>query len=98
MKSLVNILSVMGLIGLSLSAYAGEQTQTFAVANMDCPVCPITVTKAIEKVDGVTAVSVNLDTKTATVTFDNELTTDILIAAASTNVGYPASVIETETQ
>jgi mercuric ion binding protein len=56
------------------------------------------VTKAIEKVDGVTAVSVNLDTKTATVTFDNDLTTDVLIAAASTNVGYPASVIETETQ
>ena len=98
MKSLVNILTVMGLICVSLSAYAGEQTQTFAVANMDCAVCPITVTKAMEKVHGVTAVSVRLATKTAVVTFDDEQTTNILIAAASTNAGYPASLIETETQ
>jgi mercuric ion binding protein len=53
------------------------------------------VTKAIEKLDGVTDVNVDLDTKTATVTFDDQVTSSSAIAAASTNAGYPATPLQT---
>lgn len=70
----------------------GERAMTFAIGNMTCALCPITVRKAIEGVAGVTSVSIDFDAKTALVVFDPTATTPEDIAAASTNAGYPASV------
>ena len=69
-----------------------EQTAVFAIDNMTCALCPITVRRAMEAVDGVTSVAVDFDAKTATVTFDAGATDTAAIAAASTNAGYPAHV------
>src|SRR3546814_11487505 len=66
------------------------ETQTFAVENMTCALCPVTVKKAMAGVEGVRSVEVNFNAKTATVVFDPELTTADAIAAASTTAGYPA--------
>ena len=74
-----------------VSTEAAEQTTTFAVENMTCGLCPITVRKAMEKVDGVKSVAVDLDSKTATVTYDPAVTTRKTIGAASTDAGYPAT-------
>lgn len=63
---------------------------TFAIANMTCPACPITVKTAMSKVHGVQLVKVDLGSKTATVVFDPRVTDVAAIAAASTNAGYPA--------
>lgn len=71
-------------------AAVGQQTATFAVENMTCALCPVTVRKAMARVPGVKAVTVDLEAKTATVTFDPLATTTAAIAAASTNAGYPA--------
>lgn len=71
-------------------ATVSEQTATFNVENMTCAMCPITVRTAMEKVNGVKSVVVDYDTKTATVVFNPSVTTPAQIAAASTNVGYPA--------
>ena len=71
---------------------AAAQTRTFAIQNMTCALCPVTVKKAMEGVAGVTSVTVDFDAKTATVVFDPSVTTADAIAAASTNAGYPASV------
>jgi mercuric ion binding protein len=95
MKRLVMLLMILGLASAVLPTKAAEQTGTFAVEKMTCAVCPVTVTKAMEKVNGVVAVSVDLGTKTATVTFDDELTTSDAVAEASTNAGYPAKLIQT---
>jgi len=70
---------------------AAEQAVTFAVEKMTCAACPITVRKAMEKVEGVKSVDVDFDAKTATVVFDPAVTTPDQIGAASTNAGYPAS-------
>ncbi|KCZ93508.1 mercuric transport protein, periplasmic component [Hyphomonas johnsonii MHS-2] len=43
------------------------------------------------RVDGVETVDVDFATKIATVTFDPAVTTADTIAAASTDVGYPAT-------
>lgn len=66
------------------------QTQTFAIANMTCPTCPITVKLAMSGLDGVDSVAVDLDAQTATVVFDPALVSPDDLAEASTNAGYPA--------
>ena len=71
---------------------AANQTTTFNIENMTCALCPVTVKKAMEGVAGVKSVAIDFDGKTATVIFDSSMTTPDAIAAASTNVGYPASV------
>lgn len=74
------------------STAAHARTATFAIANMTCATCPITVKKAMQGVNGVKSVSVDFDSKTATVAFDPSVTNVKAIAAASTNAGYPASI------
>ncbi|MCR5857427.1 heavy-metal-associated domain-containing protein [Mesorhizobium sp. J428] len=69
-----------------------EQTATFDVPGMTCALCPVTVRKAMEAVEGVREVEVNFDARTATVVFDPSVTTIEAIAAASANAGYPAAV------
>lgn len=70
-----------------------EQTRTFAIENMYCAACPITVRTAMEKVAGVKSVTVDFTAKTASVVYDPSIATVEAIAAASTNVGYPAKAI-----
>lgn len=72
-------------------AAATERTEPFAIENMTCALCPITVKTAMEHVDGVKSVKVNFDAKTAAVVFDPSMTTAEAIARASTNAGYPAT-------
>lgn len=73
---------------------ATEKTQTdtvtFAIENMTCAMCPITVRKAMEGVIGVRSVKVDFEARTATVEYDPNATSPADIADASTNAGYPA--------
>ena len=73
---------------------ANTATAVFAVENMTCVACPITVSKAMSKVNGVKDVSIDFRNKRATVVFDPTLTSAQFIGAASTDVGYPASLSE----
>lgn len=73
------------------AAVAAVRTETFAVKNMTCSLCPVTVKKAMSDVAGVRSVKVDFYSKTATVTFDPSKTTADAIAMASTNAGYPAT-------
>ena len=66
------------------------QTASFAVENMTCATCPITVRRAMEGVAGVHDVTIDYEAKTATAHFDPAKTTMRDIATASTEVGYPA--------
>ncbi|NJO22555.1 MAG: heavy-metal-associated domain-containing protein [Sphingomonadales bacterium] len=75
----------------AIIAAATERTETFAIENMTCALCPITVKTVMEHVDGVKSVTVNFDAKTATVVYDPSIATAEAIARASTNAGYPAT-------
>jgi len=77
-------------LSASAQAATSEQRQIFAIENMTCALCPVTVKKALEGVTGVKSVAVDFDAKTATVTFDPSKATIAAIAQASTNTGYPA--------
>ncbi|WP_157018063.1 heavy-metal-associated domain-containing protein [Mesorhizobium xinjiangense] len=76
----------------SAQAAETERAATFDVPGMTCALCPVTVRKAMEGVEGVRQVEVDFDARTATVVFDPSMTTIETIAAASTNAGYPAAV------
>ena len=74
-------------------AFAGAlQTVVLDVQKMTCPVCPITVRKSLEKVQGVSHTQVDFDRKTATVTFDPDKASPARLIEATTNAGYPSSV------
>ncbi len=86
-------LFAVALVLSPLAALAGTpQTVTLKVQNMTCSVCPITVRKALEKVQGVASVKVDLGAKTATVTFDPDRVNAEALVSATAEAGYPASV------
>jgi len=91
MKRMVSILMLIGLFGIALPAMAARHKAVFAVENMTCALCPVTVRKAMERVDGVLDVAVDFDAKTATVLYDDARTTPEAVGQASTNVGYPVT-------
>lgn len=77
---------------LATPAWAAVQTVTLSVPGMTCAACPITVKKALTKVEGVSQVDVSFDQREAVVTFDDAKTTVQKLTEATTNAGYPSSV------
>lgn len=59
---------------------------------MTCAACPITVKKAIAKVDGVNKVVVSYDKREAVVSFDDAKASVQKLTQATENAGYPSSV------
>jgi periplasmic mercuric ion binding protein len=87
------VLAIAVLAGGSLNAAPDvEETVSFSVEKMTCATCPIAVRKAMERVEGVKEVAVDFDSKTAVVTYDAGMTDATAIGAASTDVGFPATV------
>lgn len=81
------------IAAFAASALAGEPRRVVLdVPGMNCPLCPISVTKALERVPGVIAAKADLATKTAEATFDPERTSQQALAKAVTDAGYPATV------
>lgn len=70
-----------------------DWTTTFDVEGMTCASCVGRVEKALNKMEGVSNVSVNLTTETATVTASSEVTPQALSAAVE-KAGYVAGTIE----
>ena len=92
--STVALLTVIVLSASNLNAATSDETTVnFSVEKMTCATCPISVRKAMERVDGVKDVEVDLETKTATVIFDASMTTASDIGSASTDVGFPATEV-----
>ncbi|ODT86203.1 MAG: mercuric transport protein periplasmic component [Nitrosomonadales bacterium SCN 54-20] len=86
-------LLIAALVALPVAALAAApKTVTLDVQNMTCPVCPITVRKSLEKVDGVGVVKVDSDTKTATVTYDPDKAQPEALIKATTNAGFPSTL------
>lgn len=86
-------LLLTALVVLPLAALATTpKTVTLDVNNMTCELCPITVKKSLEKVSGVSAVKVDLDKKTASITFDPDKAQPEALIQATTNAGYPSTV------
>ena len=83
---------VLGLLIVSSSAAMAEQrTVILAVDNMYCEACPYMVKKTIEKVSGVSKVTVSFKDKTAVVMFDDAQAQVKDLTNATTSAGYPST-------
>jgi len=82
------------LAAVVMPASAAIRTVTLSVPGMTCAACPITVKKALSRVEGVSKVDVSYAKLQAVVTFDDAKTSPRKLADASENAGYPASVKE----
>jgi mercuric ion binding protein len=102
MKRIITLMLLLFAANFTVvNALAGSDEDlqtTFKVEKMTCATCPITVRKAMQRVDGVKEVTVDFDSKTAAVIYDGKLTNATQIAASSTNMGFPATPIEKTTR
>ena len=89
MNRLIIVLAL--LAALSAPAWAARQTVTLSVTGMTCAACPTTIKKAMNKVEGVDNIEVNLKEKKALVTFDDARTNVNALLEATKNAGYPST-------
>ena len=89
MKELLAALCLAAVVGPALAA---PQTVTLSVPGMTCAACPITVKKALTKVEGVSQVDVTLEKREAVVIFDDARADTQKLTKATEDAGYPSSV------
>ena len=88
------LLTAILLAVLTIPVWAASKTVTLSVPTMDCPVCPITVKKALTKIVGVSQTVVNFDKRQAVVTFDDTKTSIDALTHATKDAGYPSVLVE----
>ncbi|WP_417417186.1 mercury resistance system periplasmic binding protein MerP [Hoeflea sp.] len=94
MKKLIPTIVFAMLTAASSVAIAAEQTIKLSVPDMTCVSCPYMVKQAISAVDGIKAVEATMEDRSATVTYDDSVTSIEAIQQATANIGYPSSLYE----
>lgn len=82
------------LVGASFVTSAATKTVTLAIPTMDCPVCPLTVRKALSRVLGVSQVEVSYGKRQAVVMFDDTKADVSTLTESTKNAGYPSTMVE----
>ncbi len=91
MKKTFSLLLILTIF-MASSVMAANRSVMLEVQNMNCSVCPLTVKKALNNVNGVQQVEIDYESQVATVTFDDTVTTAAKLTEATTNAGYPSTV------
>lgn len=86
------LFAFLALVAATAPVLAATQTVTLSVPGMTCAACPITVKKALSRVEGVSKTDVSLDKREAVVTFDDAKTSVQKLTKATADAGYPTSV------
>ena len=87
------------LLAITISAIvanalgADSQVTTLDIQGMTCPACPITVTKLLRKVPGVSEAAVDGKTHIAKITFDPDKTQPEQLAKAVAAIGFSTTVV-----
>ena len=87
-----NLLVFLLVVAFAAPALADIRTVTLSVPGMTCAACPITVKKALSRVEGVSAIAVSYENREAVVSFDDEKASVQDLTKATENAGYPSSV------
>lgn len=94
-KSGILTLAIILISLMSLKIYARDiqhnKTIVIKLNSIQCNMCVEKITEAIKSVDGVVKTKVNLNKKTATVTFNADITSKAEIEKAITSAGYDAN-------
>jgi mercuric ion binding protein len=94
MKKLFAAMIVAGAAMSSTTVLAAEQTIKLSVPGMYCESCPYIIKKAISAIKGVKIVEATIEDRSATVTFEDTVTSIKAITQATMDVGYESSVID----
>ncbi|MBB0025181.1 mercury resistance system periplasmic binding protein MerP [Chitinivorax sp. PXF-14] len=86
------LFAAVALAAIVTPVWAATQTVTLSVPGMTCAACPITVKKALTKVEGVSQVRVTFEKREAVVTFDDAKASVQKLTKATEDAGYPSSV------
>ena len=86
------LFAAVALAAIVTPVWAATQTVTLSVPGMTCAACPITVKKALSKVEGVSQVRVTFEKREAVVTFDDAKASVQKLTKATEDAGYPSSV------
>ncbi len=94
MKKLL-VAAIFAMIAVTpFAANAAQQTVKLSVPGMTCASCPYMVKQAISTVDGIKSVEATMEDRSATVVFDDALTSVDEIKQATAGIGYPSSLFE----
>ncbi|MGJ7439220.1 heavy metal translocating P-type ATPase [Streptococcus equinus] len=74
-----------------------EKEEVFVIDGMTCAACAVTVENAVNKIDNVDSVVVNLTTEKMTVRYNSDLVSEKEIEKAVVDAGYGASVFDPAT-
>lgn len=87
-------LAILAALAATLAApvWAATRSVTLSVPGMTCAACPITVKKALTRVEGVERAEVSFESREAVVTFDDAKTNDQALTKATGDAGYPSTV------
>ena len=86
------LFAALALAAVIAPVWAATQTVTLSVPGMTCAACPITVKKALSKVDGVSKIEIRFEKREAVVAFDDARTSVQKLTMASENAGYPSFI------
>lgn len=87
-------LTMLAVVSLAAPAWSAQKSVTLSIPSMDCAACPITVKQALVKLDGIKAVSSDLDKRQTTVTFDEAKVSPTQITETTKNAGFPSTVVK----
>ena len=74
-------------------AWPAMRTVTLSVPGMDCPVCPLTVRAALERVPGVSSARIDFERRQARVSFDDARVDVAALMRATRDAGYPSTPV-----
>ncbi len=92
MKRLLSSAVLAGGLLASGAVQAGQQTVTLSIANMTCASCPYIVKKSLAAVPGVSKTEGSFESKSVSVTFDDQATNVGLLTEATAKAGYPSKL------
>ncbi len=92
MKQVSNFAILAVLVLVAVPVTAATKTVTLSVPGMQCQVCPLTVRKALTRVDGVSKADVSFEKREATVTFDDAKTNTDALRKATADAGFPSTL------
>ena len=79
------------LAAAATPVWSAMQTVALSVPGMTCAACPITVKKALSRVDGVSKTEVDFAKRVAVVSFDDTRSSVARLIQATGDAGYPST-------
>jgi len=98
MRVLALILSLWSAATLAAPSSETPAVVRLAVPGMTCPVCPITVHKALTRLPGVIEARVDYDHKSAWVRYDPAKVSPAELMRATADAGYPSTLMAPDGQ